>query len=134
MGREGHCKQMSLACVGSTRSVLATLGLSPLTACILSLSTLLRLQVALQGAGPELHALSSPKPLRFRFSGIPQRRRLGWACVLCLPHPSSSGNQEFEESTLLRCSATSLLSVPASVSGSTRSGAPCVSSRELISG
>ena len=68
---------MSLACVGSTRSVLATLGLSPLTACMLSLSTLLRLQVALQGAGPKLHALSSPKPLRFRFSGIPQRRRLG---------------------------------------------------------
>ena len=23
------------------------------------------------------------EPFRFRFSGSPQRRRLGWACVLC---------------------------------------------------
>ena len=49
MGREEHCKQISLACVGSARSVWATLGLPPLTACVLSRSTLLRLQVALQG-------------------------------------------------------------------------------------
>ena len=49
MGREEHCKQISLACVGSARSVWATLGLPPLTACVLSQSTLLRLQVALQG-------------------------------------------------------------------------------------
>ena len=47
MGREEHCKQISLACVGSARSVSATLGLPP--ACVLSQSTLLRLQVALQG-------------------------------------------------------------------------------------
>ena len=33
-------------------------------------------------AGPGLHALLRSKPLRFRFSGTPQRRRLGWACVL----------------------------------------------------
>ena len=49
MGREEHCKQRSLACVRSARSVSATLGLPPLTACVLSLSALLRLQVALQG-------------------------------------------------------------------------------------
>ena len=49
MGREEHCKQISLACVGSACSVLATLGLPLLTACVLSQSTLLRLQVALQG-------------------------------------------------------------------------------------
>ena len=48
MGREEHCKQISLACVGSARSVSATLGLPPLTACVLSQSTLLRLQIALQ--------------------------------------------------------------------------------------
>ena len=46
---EEHCKQISLACVGSARSVWATLGLPPLTACVLSQSTLLRLQVILQG-------------------------------------------------------------------------------------
>ena len=47
MGREEHCIQISLVCVGSARSVWVTLGLPPLTACVLSQSTLLRLQVAL---------------------------------------------------------------------------------------
>ena len=49
VGREEHCKQISLACVGSALSVRATLGLPLLTACVLSWSTLLRLQVSLQG-------------------------------------------------------------------------------------
>ena len=34
-------------------------------------------------AGPGLYALPRSKPLRFRFSGTPQRHSLGWACVLC---------------------------------------------------
>ena len=34
-------------------------------------------------AVPGLHAPPRSKPLRFRHSGSPQRRRLGWACVLC---------------------------------------------------
>ena len=33
--------------------------------------------------GPGLHALPRSKPLRFRYSGTPQRHRLGWACILC---------------------------------------------------
>ena len=37
----------------------------------------------LSKAGPVLHALPRPKPLRFRFLGTPQRHRLGWVCVLC---------------------------------------------------
>ena len=49
VGREEHCKQISLACVGSSPSVSAALDLHLLTVCVLSLSTLLRLQVALQG-------------------------------------------------------------------------------------
>ena len=49
MRREEHCKHTSLACVGSARSVSATLGLPVLTACVRSQSTLLRLRVALQG-------------------------------------------------------------------------------------
>ena len=48
-GGEEHCEQMSLVCVGSAPSVSATLGLLLLTTCVLSLSTLLRLHVALQG-------------------------------------------------------------------------------------
>ena len=46
-------------------------------------STLLRLQVALQGVGPGLRALPRSKLFRFRFLGSPERRTLGWACVLC---------------------------------------------------
>ena len=34
-------------------------------------------------ASPGLHAPPRSKPLRFRHSGSPQRRRPGWACVLC---------------------------------------------------
>ena len=37
----------------------------------------------LSEAGSGLRALPRSKPLSFRFSGTPQRRRLGWACVLC---------------------------------------------------
>ena len=53
-------------------------------------------------AGPGLNALKRSKLLRFRYSGTPQRRRLGWACVLGLrfvpfPGPSSSGDQVFGE-------------------------------------
>ena len=40
--------------MGSAHSVWTTLGLPLLTECVLSQSTLLRLQVALQGAGPGL--------------------------------------------------------------------------------
>ena len=37
----------------------------------------------LSEVGPGLCALPRSKPLMFRFSGSPQRCRLGWACVLC---------------------------------------------------
>ena len=37
----------------------------------------------LSEAGPGLYALPRSKLLRFRYSRSPQRRRLGWACVLC---------------------------------------------------
>ena len=57
----------------------------PLTACVLSASMLLRLQVALQGADSRLHPLPRSKLLRFRFSGTPQRCRLSWTCVCVLP-------------------------------------------------
>ena len=89
MRREEHCKQTSLAYVGSACSVWVTLGLPPFTACVLSLSILLRLQAPgcfageLSKAGPGLCALPRSKLLRFRFSGTPQRHRLSWACILC---------------------------------------------------
>ena len=42
-----------MGCVGSAHSVWTTLGLPPLTVCVLSPSTLLRLQIALQGNCPK---------------------------------------------------------------------------------
>ena len=96
---------MSLACVGSTRSILATLAFPPLTACVLFPSTLLRFQAALQVVGPGLHALPGPKSLKFRFSGTPQRHRLGWACVLCFLQQGSSGSQKLDQRTRPRCRA-----------------------------
>ena len=83
MGRVEHCKQISLACVGSAHSVRATLGLPLLRACVLSWSTLLRLQVALQGNCPK-RALYF---VHFPGSGsqVLHKGRLGWACVLCPP-------------------------------------------------
>ena len=120
--------------MGRTRSVLATLGLPLIKACVLSQSTLLRLQVALQGAGPELRALPRSKPLRFRFLGAPQRRRLSWARVLCLPRSKQLRRPGVCRRTVFRCSVTSPLPVPDSVSAHAPSDVPCVSSGELISG
>ena len=39
----------------------------------------------LSEAGPGLHAIPRSKPLRFRFSGTPQRHRLGWVWFCALP-------------------------------------------------
>ena len=84
-----HCYHITdiTGICGERSQCLGHPGLPPLMACVLSPSTLLRLQVALQGNCLKwalgCHALPRSKPLRFRFSGTPQRRRLGGACVLC---------------------------------------------------
>ena len=112
VGREGHCRQMSLACVGSTRIVPATLGLPPLTGvcfpCLhCSGSRLLSREQALSC----VH-FPGPSSLRFRFLDTPHS--VGPA-FCAFPVPSSSGNQELDKRTLPRCSTTSL-PIPASVS------------------
>ena len=82
--REEHCKQISLACVWRAHSVSTALSL-PLLWCVcfhgLYFSGSRLLYQELSEADPGLHALPRSKPLRFRFSGTPQRRRLSW--VLC---------------------------------------------------
>ena len=60
VGREEHYKEISLVCVGSARSVWTTLGLPPLMVCVLCRSTLLRLQVALQGNFHALDCMNFP--------------------------------------------------------------------------
>ena len=106
----GTCKQISLVCVGSARSAWATLGLPPLTVCVLLHCLGSRLLCwKLFEAGPGLYALPRSKPLRFRYWGTPQRHRLGWACVLC---PS-----QVQAAQVTRClaSAVSDLSPPPSL-------------------
>ena len=98
VGREGRCKQITLACA---RSASATLVLPPLTAppcphC--SGSRLLRWEPSM--AGPGLLAPPGSKLLRFRHSGSPQRRRLGWACCLC---PS-----QVRAAQVMRCLASAI--------------------------
>ena len=94
----------------------------------------------LSEGSPGLCALPRSTPLRFRFSGTPQRHRLSWACVSC---PS-----QVPAAQATRCLASSvlpagwcILSPPSPSclvswvsSGSAISGVLCVSSGELISG
>ena len=84
-GRKEHCKQMSLACVGSARSVWTPLGFPQFTvACAFRVYTA---QVPgcsaglLSNAGPVSHALPRSKLLRFSLFTL-QGHRVGWACVL----------------------------------------------------
>ena len=83
VGREGRCKQITLACA---HSALATLGLPRsrrvCPPCPHSSGSRLLHQEPSK-AGPGLPAPPRSKPLRFRHLGSPQRRRFGWACVLC---------------------------------------------------
>ena len=75
----------------------------------------------LSEVGPELYALPRSKLLRFRYLGTPQRRRLGWACVLC---PS-----QVRAAQVIRCLAsvvivTYCLSVPAARFSGCTTGIP----------
>ena len=87
LGRQEHCKQISLACVGSAHSLWTTLGLPHLmVACAFQVYTGQAPGFpaeVLSKAGPAFLALSSSKLLRFRFSDTPQRHRLSWVCMLC---------------------------------------------------
>ena len=139
MVTEEHCKQISLACA---HSVLAALGLPPLTVCVLSQFTLLRLRLLclqLSEVGPGLRVLPRSKPFRFRFrfSGTPQRHRLSRTCVLCPSHVRAA--QATRCLATPRCVVSYHLPHPSRLicwvaAGLPVSGGPCVSSGELISG
>ena len=91
--REGHCAQILLTCVGSACSVWTTLGLPPITACVLSQSTLLRLQVALQGCCPKW-ALGFVHVPGLSCSGLGSRvLHKGTDLVVPFPGLRSSGDQ-----------------------------------------
>ena len=142
-GREAHCKRTPLACVGSAHSVWAAQGLPRLTACALSRSTLLRLQVALLGSSLR-QALGCVHFPGLSCSG-------SWALHKCsdLVGPTFCAlPSQVRAAQATRCLASSLSLVgqcilsppwsqPLGVLGaqcSVISGVPCVSSGELISG
>ena len=131
MGREGHCRQMSLACVGSTRSVPATVGLPPLTGVCF----------------PCLHC-SGSRLLKWALSCVhfPGLSCSGSGFQVLHKGADSVGPAFCAFPTRAAQAARSLMSalspdashlipsaVPTSVSGCW-SGAPCVSSGKLISG
>ena len=94
----------------------------------------------LSKAGPGFHALPGSKLLKFRFSGTPQRHRLGWAHVLCHSQVQAVQVTRCLASTLSQvgCASYYLPSPSRSVSRvhseSAYSSVLCVSSGELISG
>ena len=104
VGKEGQCKLISLACVGSACSIWATLGLSePKLACASWVYTAQALSCSarvLSQVSPAFHAL--PRSKQLRFLGTLQGHRPGWA-VHFLPFPGlrSSGDQELGECTVL---------------------------------
>ena len=102
VGREEHCKQISLMC-GSARSVWTTLGLPQLTAvcafCVYTTQAPGCSEGDLSKAGPGFRALPRSKLLRFRLSSTPQRLSCLHAFVP-FPGPSSSGNQVLGEHTV----------------------------------
>ena len=75
----------------------------------------------LSEVGPGLYALPRSKPLRFRFSGTPQRRRLGWACLLC---PSQEQAAQVTRCLVSAVAATYCLPLPCRLVFCVFSGAP----------
>ena len=104
MRREEPSKQISLARVGSARSVWTTVDFPQLTeACAFWVYNPQAPGCSvreLSKVGPGLSALPRSNLLRFRFSSTPQRHRLGWACLL---YPS-----QVQEAQATRCLVSTL--------------------------
>ena len=110
-------------CVGSAHSVPATLGLPRSRVCAFPVYTAQAPGCSVW-SGPCVACGSSFRVSDFGF-------RFSWACVLCLPCPSSSGSQELDGSTLPGCGAPHSLHGPSLSFHARRLGAPCVCSGEL---
>ena len=67
----------------------------------------------LSEAGPGLSARPRSKPLRFRFSGSPQRCRLEWACILCpSPIQAAQVTRCLASAVTTRCGGVHLIASP----------------------
>ena len=94
---------MSLACVGSAHRAWATLGLPQFVAAVLSRSTLLRLQSAVQGAVHSGPCVSCPSQVSAHVQVLGYSLRAQtWLGMHFVPFPgqSSSGDQVPGERTV----------------------------------
>ena len=148
MGKEEHCKQITGVCgahTGFDHTGFDHTGFAP--SHVMHAFSVYTAQAPgcstgkLSIAGPGLHALPRSKPLRFRFSGTPQRHRFSSACVLCPSQVSTAQVTRCLASALSPGWAVHVITSPLpsrSVSWvrsrSAISGVPCVSSGELIPG
>ena len=143
MGREEHCKQITGMC-GKCSQCFKRTGFAPTHGmCSFMVYTSQALGWSageLSEVGLGLSALPWSKLLRFRFSGTPQRRRLGWACILCPSQVRAAQATRCLASTVTpRCGASYHLLHPSCsdswvAAGVPVSGMPCVSSGELTPG
>ena len=126
VGSEGRCRQMSLACVGSTLSVPATLGLPQLTGVCFPIYTAQAPGCSI-GSGLCMECGSN-------FQVLHKSADSAGPVFCAFPSLSSSGSQELDGSILPVCRAPYPPVVPASVCLHVRwLGAPCVCSGELVS-
>ena len=95
-------------------------GFAPAHGCVLPLSTLLRLQAALQGAGLELRALPRPKPLRSGFQVPHKGADLVGPAFCAFPTRAAQAARSLTSAVSPGASRLIPSTVPASVSG--RSG------------
>ena len=131
MGRKGRCRQMSLACVGSTRGFPAALGLPLLRAGVCAFLVLGSRLLSREQALCCVHFPGLSRSVQVVPYSTKAPTQLG--LCLCLPRPSSSGSQELDERTLLGCDGPSPLHGPSLSFRVHLSGVLCASSGELAS-
>ena len=126
VGREGCCRQVSLACVGRTCSVPATLGLPCSGVCALPIYTAQALGCSIW-SGPCVACSSSFRVLHKSTDSV-------GPAFCAFPGRSSSGSQELDGCTLPGAVHLLPSTVPASVSARANwVRVPCVCSGELAS-
>ena len=97
VGREEHCEETSLACMGSAHSVWATLG-APIhghTFLVYNAQAPGCSAGELSNAGPGLSVLPRFKPLRFSSKVSTKAQTSLGRCFVLFPGPSSSGDKVF---------------------------------------